>query len=655
MCFGDQAVKALGTVYASFILILIVTAMLVASYQVLNNGLNKTSQAMYSNIRKMEAIAKQPLLDLTYINNSLYLVVQPVEPIKLEYVFIDYMNGTIIFDKIDHYIENTTYIKLPITQYTQPFKIGIIIDPGITIYYNPIRDPWITGRNIVPNTTYIDQNLITALQESNDLSIQVSQPLYNPVFRNNTIIIKNASTKIIETYVDLLDAPLRIELKISKLVSPTFTMTYPKPRSTELKSNGVAKIASLNINGYTLNIYGVYATFTSPLLFSVVGLFINSTSSTNIIFRGSIRVEQSMKPTVVNLGWWLVAINNQYLNTPLALAPLSNTSINLIGKQYVKQVGVNKETFLSINGSLIGNITSDGLIMLGYGRYVKNVWGAPAQINLTVVLNITSLEFINIEPRPVNIKVYSKYITVRQWRIGISLSGTDRYAKGLFNLIKYLGYQYEQPQIIMNYGNHVIYRNITGTNSPIYVTTNNTIEIRPSIPKWVLQWCSPLRINVITTLFSVFHFQYFRVIGNTKPSNTTVVYVMLLPDIIIMQEYPSKRTFLIVFPHFPLQISINTGNAWQYLTSIYYAGTNATIINPTNNTIYAPIIPLYLQTPDNSLTLYYKPRVLETTYPTVTLKPGENIISLELSTQYYLVVPLQQNYIGLEPLILRVI
>ncbi len=647
--------KALGTVYASFVLILIVTAMLVVSYQVLNNGLNKTSQVMYSNIRKMEAMARQPLLDLTYINNSLYLVVQPVEPIKLEYVFIDYMNGTIVFDKIDRYIENTTYIKLPITQYTQPFKTGIIIDPGITIYYNPTKDPWITGRNIVPNTTYIDQNLINALQETDDLSIQASQPLYNPVFKNDTVIIKGVNTSITETHIDLSATPLRIELKISKLVSPTFTLTYPTTRSTVLEDNGVAKIASLTINGYTLNIYAVYATFTSPYLFSVVGLFINSTSSTNIIFKGSIRVDQSMKPTVVRLGGYLAVINNQYLNTPLALAPLSNTSIELIGEQYVKQVGVNKETFLSINGSLTGNITSDGLIMLGYGRYVENVWGSPAQINITVDLNITSLELVNIEPRPVNLKVSSEYITVRQWRIGVSPIGTDTYAKGLYNLFKYLGYQYEHPQLIMNYGNYTIYRNITGTTSPIYVKTNNTIEIRPSIPKWILQWHSPLRINVITTQYSAFQYQYFKVVGSTEPSNTTVVYVTLLPDTIIIQEYPSKKSFLVVLPHFPLQISINTGYEWQYLASIYYTGTNATIINPTNNTIYAPIIPLYLQTPDNPLTLYFKPNVLETTYPTITLKPGENTVSPELSTRYYLIVPLQENYNDLEPLILRVV
>ncbi|NPA99048.1 MAG: hypothetical protein GXO43_06675 [Crenarchaeota archaeon] len=648
--------KALGTIYASFVLILIVTAMLIASYQVLNNALNKTNQAMHSNIKKIEAMAREPALDLSYINNSLYLVIQAVEPVRIEYVFIDYMNGTIIFDKIDRYIENTTYIKLPITQYTQPFKTGIIIDPGITIYYNPMKDPWITARNIIPNTTYIDQKLITALQKTDDLSTQASQPIYNPVLRNNTIIIKSVNTTISKTLLDLTSTPLRIELQISRLISPNFTLIYPTTRSKVLENNGVAKIASIVINGYPLNIYAVYTTFPSTYLFSMIGLLINSTYSTNIVFNGTIRVEQSMKPTVINLGGYLVKIFNQNLNIPLALAPISNTSIDLVGKQYVKQVGLNKETFLSINGSVTGNITSDGLIILSYGRYIDDVWGKPTQINITVELNITSIELINIEPKPIPIEINSKYITIREWHIGTSVANSDNYAKGIFNIFKIIGYQNKQPILILNYGSNTVYREITGTTSPLYVKSNYTIEIIPSIPKWILQWHSPLQINVITTRYSAFQLQYFKVLGDTIPSNTTAVYITLLPDALIIQEYPSKKTILVLLPHFQHQISINPGYEWEYLTITCYEGTNITINNPTNNTVSASIIPIYLQSPDNPLTLYYEPKILNPSYPSITMKPGENTANITLSAGYYLLIPIQQNTDDfLEPLILKVI
>lgn len=156
--------NALGTVYASYILILIVTAMLITSYQMINNKLSISDKTMYTDLRRIEALSRTPLLDITYINGSLYLVVQAVVPIEVRYLFIDYMNGTFKFIPLEQYVVNLTYIKLPITNYTHPFKVGIIVDPGITIYYNPMKDPWLINNNIVPNTTYIDQSLVNQVQ-----------------------------------------------------------------------------------------------------------------------------------------------------------------------------------------------------------------------------------------------------------------------------------------------------------------------------------------------------------------------------------------------------------------------------------------------------------------------------------------------------------
>ena len=648
--------KALGSVYASFVLILIITSILIASYQIINNEINLSNRAMHANIRKLEKISNKPVLDITYINNSLYLVVQVAEPIKIRYVFIDYMNGTISFIQLNRYVVNTTYIKLPVTDYTHPFKVGIIVDPGITICYNPMKDPWLINNNILPNTTYIDQNLINEIQRIVAPSM-ISTAGFNPVFKNNTVIIDNVNSTMTETKIDLIASPLRIELQITRLITPNFTITYPVTKSQVLENNGIAKLATITVQGYPINIYAIYTTFSSTYLFSVVGILINSSVSTNILFNGTIKVQQSMAPTPVNLGGYLVKINNQYLNTPLALAPDANTSINLSGKQYVKQVGLNKITYLTINGSIIGNISSDGMIVLGYGRYIKNVWGAPAEINITVDLNITSIEFIGWNPKPAFIGIDSNYITIRRWRIGVSTLNSDNYAKALFNLFKLTGYYKEEPLLIINYGRNTVYRKIMASASPIYVKTDYTIAVKPSIPRWLLQWRSILKINVITIRYSPFQYQVFKVIGGTNLSSSAL-YITLFPDVLVLQQYPSRKTLLIIMPHYYNQISINAGYTWQYLATTIYNGTTIEIHNPYNKTIVLSIIPLYLKDQEEPLTMYYEPEMLSKTSDYyLIMKPGINNNTIILPPGYYLMVPLSSNnkILYVDPLIVRII
>ncbi len=648
--------KALGSVYASFVLILIITTLLIASYQMINNQINLSNRVMHANIRKLEKMSNKPVLDITYTNNSLYLVVQVVEPIKIRYIFIDYMNGTISFIQLNRYVVNTTYIKLPVTDYTHPFKVGIIVDPGITICYNPMKDPWLINNNILPNTTYIDQNLINEIQRIVAPSM-ISTAGFNPVFKNNTVIIDNVNSTMTETKIDLIASPLRIELQITRLITPNFTITYPVTKSQVLENNGIAKLATITVQGYPINIYAIYTTFSSTYLFSVVGILINSSVSTNILFNGTIKVQQSMAPTPVNLGGYLVKINNQYLNTPLALAPDANTSINLSGKQYVKQVGLNKITYLTINGSIIGNISSDGMIVLGYGRYIKNVWGAPAEINITVDLNITSIEFIGWNPKPAFIGIDSNYITIRRWRIGVSTLNSDNYAKALSNLFKLTGYYKEEPLLIINYGRNTVYRKIIASASPIYVKTDYTIAVKPSIPRWLLQWHSILKINVITIRSSPFQYQVFKVIGGTNLSSSAL-YITLFPDVLVLQQYPSRKTLLIIMPHYYNQISINAGYTWQYLATTIYNGTTIEIHNPYNKTIVLSIIPLYLKDQEEPLTMYYKPEMLSKTSDYyLTMRPGINNVTMILPPGYYLMVPLSSNsnILYVDPLMVRVI
>ncbi len=648
--------KALGTVYASFVLILIVTAILIASYQMINNQINQSNKAMHDNIRKLDKISNKPVLDITYTNNSLYLVVQVIEPIKIRYVFIDYMNGTISFIQLNRYVVNTTYIKLPVTDYTHPFKAGIIVDPGITIYYNPMKDPWLINNNIIPNTTYIDQNLINEIQRIGTPTM-IGMAGFSPVLINNTVIINSVNSTITVTDMNLTTSPLRIKLQITRLITPNFTITYPVTRSQVLENNGIAKLATITVRGYPINVYAIYTTFSSVYLFSAVGILINSSVSTNMLFNGTIKVQQSMAPTPVNLGGYLVKINNQYLNTPLALAPDANTSINLRGKQYVKQVGLNKITYLTINGSIIGNISSDGMIVLGYGRYIKNVWGAPTEINITVDLNITSIEFISWDPKPALIGIDSDYITIQRWRIGVSTPNSDNYAKALFNLFKLTGYYKEDPLLIISYGKNTVFRKITPSTSPIYVKTNYTVAVKPSIPQWLLQWRSILKINVITTRSSPFQYQVFRVIGGTSLSSSAL-YITLFPDVLVLQQFPSRRTLLIIMPHYYNQIGINAGYTWQYLVATIYNGTTIEIHNPFNKTIVLSIIPLNLKEQGEPLTMYYEPEILSKTSDYyLTMRPGINNATIILPPGYYLIVPLSpnDNILYVDPLIVRII
>jgi len=641
MCFGDKALNALGTVYASFILVLIVTAMLITSYQMINNKLSISDKAMRTDLRKLEALSRTPLLDITYINGSLYLVIQAIEPIEVRYLFIDYMNGTIKFIPLDQYVVNLTYIKLPITEYTHPFKVGLIIDPGVTIYYNPMKDPWLISNNIVPNTTYIDQGLVNEIQgiTASATSMTIG---FNPVFTNNTVIVDSINSSITETKINLSSSPLNIEMKITRLVSPNFTVTYPIIRSRVLESNGVAKLATITVHGYPINIYAIYTTFPSTYLFSVVGILINSSISTNLIFNATIRVQQLMAPTPVALGGYLVRIDNQYLNTPLALSPIANTSINLNGKQYVRQAGLNKITYLTINGTTMGNITSDGIIILGYGRYIKNVWGSLAKITINVDLNITGIELIRWNINPVSISVNSNYVIIRRWRIGVSTLHSDNYAKALYNLLKLTGYYEEEPGLIIKYGRETIYRKISIKASPIYVKTNPTIALKPGISRWILQWQSILKISVITTSTSPFQYQVFRVLGNTGPSSTAI-FITFLPDVLILQQYPypSKETLIVLMPHSYRQISIYAGYTWQYLATTVYTGTTIEINNPVHKAVLVSIIPLQLKDQEHPLTMYYEPEMLGRSpgYFSV-LKPGINNVTITLPQGYYLIIPL---------------
>ncbi len=647
--------KALGTVYASFILILVITAMLIASYQVINNGLNVSSRVMHNDMRKLKALSVAPVMDITYANNSLYLVIQVVEPIRIKYVFINYLNGTISFIPLDRYIVKQTYIRLPIKDYIHPFKVGVIIDPGIIIYYNPVKDPWLINNNIRPNTTYIDQRLINELQKTNSPSINRIAG-FNSVFANNVLILNNVNSTVTETRLDLASSPLRIKLKITRLITPNFTITYPINVSHVLESNGIVKLATVSVEGYPISIYGIYTTFSSTYLFSVVGILINSSVSTNIVFNGTIRVEQSMSPTPVFIGGYFVKINNQYLNTPLALAPIANTTIKLRGEQFIKQVGLNKITYLSINGSTAGTISSDGMIVLGYGRYVKNIGNAPARINITVDLNITSIELINWSIRPISIGVDSQYITIRRWRIGISTLNSDNYAKALYSLFKLTGYDLEEPTLIINYGEKTIHRIITGSTSPIYVKTNYMISIKPSIPRWLLEWRSILNMHVQIIGYT-FQYESFKILGKTNISSSAQ-YINLFPDVIIIKQYPSHEQFIILIPHHYSQFHINSGYTWQTLAAIVYTNTTIRINNPFSKSIVLSIIPVQLKSGEEPLTMYYEPEILgKTSKYNLVLGPGVNDATIELPPGYYIVVPLSSGntIIYMEPIIVKVI
>jgi len=641
--------KSMGSIYASFILVLIVTALLLTSYEVVDNSLAKTNNAIEWNIRKLEAITKKPSLDLAYINNTLYLVIQPTKPVNVDYLFIDYMNGTIKFYKMDKYISKIAFLKIPISSYLVPFKVGVIIDHDIALYYNPMSDPWLLGKGIFPNTTYIDQNLIEALEENSVVQVS-SISNYSPIFLSEITTITQYKPALTLTRINFQQKPLEIKLKITGITSPQYTLYSPVNAIQTGSTNTVKRIASLEIAGHTINIYGLIYRKNNQSPAYIV-LLINSSTSSDIVFKGTIKVAQSMSPLLVRLGDVFVSLNEKQLDTPLALSPYSNTSISLSIKQYVQNLPNGTDgDFIDIDGSAYGHIVSDGIIVLGYMYYVTD------SISINVDLNISMIEFINIEPAPITINIDSNYFAARLWGINVSIKGSDPYAEGLYYILEKLGLYTSKPLLIFDYGGQTITRIIT-TTSPVYVKTNSTIIVKPGVPKWLIPWHSWLTIQIIPVNYPFPYYVVYKGTGRITPTNSPG-YIASLLNTILLKEYPSGKTIIILIPNYVSTVAINSGEEWKILTSIIYRGTEVTINNPLEKTLILSVLPLNITNPQNPLTLYYTPRLLGTpTNDYFLLQPGKTIIKISLSPGYYLLIPLTPDSEPsmLDPIIIRVI
>ena len=176
--------KALSTVYGAYVASLMIFLLMISFWTTLSTMSNEVSNNMDELTEKLEVFANRPLMEIRLENNTLFLEIHAYKPFKIAYIIVEYLNGTIIFKKIDEIVYNTTILKI-LSQYDgAPVKIGLVLENGIVLYYNPQTDPSITNDNISP---YIDEEMLQTTQTSNSNEFIVN-PTIGWAFNKSLII-----------------------------------------------------------------------------------------------------------------------------------------------------------------------------------------------------------------------------------------------------------------------------------------------------------------------------------------------------------------------------------------------------------------------------------------------------------------------------------
>ena len=176
--------KGLSTVYGAYVASLMIFLLMISFWTALSTMSNEVSNNMDEFAKKLEVLTNRPLMRIKLVNNTLYLEIHAYKPFKIAYMIIEYLNGTIIFKEIDEIVYNTTILKV-IDQYDgSPVKIGIVLDNGIVLYYDPQTDPSITNDKASP---YIDEEMLQTIQTSNSNEFIVN-PTIGWAFNKSLII-----------------------------------------------------------------------------------------------------------------------------------------------------------------------------------------------------------------------------------------------------------------------------------------------------------------------------------------------------------------------------------------------------------------------------------------------------------------------------------
>ncbi|RLG80677.1 MAG: hypothetical protein DRO40_10790, partial [Thermoprotei archaeon] len=173
--------KALSSVLGAYMLLITITFVLFEFVLIANDLASKFREDISSEASRLSMLINNPVMSLKYSGDTIYLCINPIEPLRLKYLIIQYVNGTIVFREIDSVIENYTEIPVLENYDGTPVRIGFVTDNGVVSYYTPSRDPGllsVTNYSVL-NKTYIDNELVSIL-ESNDGSLGNYNGLANP-------------------------------------------------------------------------------------------------------------------------------------------------------------------------------------------------------------------------------------------------------------------------------------------------------------------------------------------------------------------------------------------------------------------------------------------------------------------------------------------
>ncbi|MCD6301804.1 MAG: hypothetical protein J7L82_07045, partial [Staphylothermus sp.] len=175
--------KALSTVYGTYVASLMMLLLTFSLWTALSTIGNELSSNMSEYTEKLETLINKPIMRVKLVNNTLYLEIHTYKPIKIAYMIIEYLNGTTIFEKVNKIVYNTSTFKILSPYNGSPIKIGLILDNGAVIYYDPRTDPSIN----MFGTTYIDETAFQATQSSNNHEFIIN-PTVGWAFNKSLII-----------------------------------------------------------------------------------------------------------------------------------------------------------------------------------------------------------------------------------------------------------------------------------------------------------------------------------------------------------------------------------------------------------------------------------------------------------------------------------
>jgi len=134
-------VRAVSSAYATYIAALLIFMLFASLWVNLYRFDDKIQGAISSEYSRLDRLINCPTLSLAYMNGTLYLKVFTPRPIKIEYLIVEYENGSLVPVKLSKVVDSYELIPVIENYSGEHVKIGLILENGIIVYYNPLDDP----------------------------------------------------------------------------------------------------------------------------------------------------------------------------------------------------------------------------------------------------------------------------------------------------------------------------------------------------------------------------------------------------------------------------------------------------------------------------------------------------------------------------------